>query len=653
MRAPPGQSGLPLIATDVAAAAAAAVAAGCGDDTRRPTPDPLRETLGRCADFDATRRPFFGDLHVHTTLSLDANLKGTQLGPADAYRFARGERVKLPPYDAQGNSARTLELGRPLDFVALTDHAEFLGLVTTCLTPGSAGCDHPNCVSYRNDPQSAFISLNLNLSLSQPDPAAPPPCDGQSCRARTIDAWGQVRQTAEDAYDRTPACAFTSFVAYEWSGSPEVRNLHRNVIFRNHIVPEVPFTYFDGGYPELLWESLGRSCTRAGTGCDVLTIPHNSNLSSGLMFEQKQLDGVDGAFDARYARTRAAMEPLVEVFQHKSDSECLPEQAEGGDPLCNFEKTPYHTLASSSLGGPRGTPANPSDYIRHALGEGLALGARLGVNPFMYGMIGSTDTHQSVPGAVDEQSFPGHGGAGVAADTWSADKLVDHIWFNPGGLAVLWAEENSREALFAAMRRREAYGTSGPRIVLRFFAGDYPDDLCGKPDFAARGYAGGVPMGSTLKRGGAGAAAAPAFAVWAQRDAGSAGHPGTALQRVQIVKGWLDGVTPRFKVFDVAGNAQNGADVDLATCTPRGAGADELCSVWHDPAYDAGKPAFYYARVIENPSCRWHTYACNAAGVDCAVPSSIPPALAACCDPDFGPVIQERAWSSPIWTGAP
>ncbi|HUQ05930.1 MAG TPA: DUF3604 domain-containing protein [Kofleriaceae bacterium] len=612
-------------------------AVACGSD-----PDPRIEVLGRCADNDPTRRPFFGDLHVHTSLSLDANLKGTQLGPVDAYRFARGESVGLPPYDAQGGAARSLQLARPLDFVALTDHAEFLGLMQTCTTPGSAGYDHPNCVNYRNSPSAAFLGLNAALSLE--GAIAPAPCTDNGCPQATLDAWAQVQTTAEGAYDRTPACQFTSFVAYEWSGSPGTRNLHRNVIFRNHVVPRTPFTYFDSDDPEDLWAALARQCTDGDSACDVLTIPHNSNLSSGLMFDQLRRDG--SPFDADYVRTRAAMEPLVEVFQHKSDSECLPEQAEGGDPLCSFEKSPYHTLSAATLGGDR-VPANPRDYVRDALGQGLALGAQLGTNPFAYGIVASTDTHQSIPGAVDEQTFAGHGGAGAAATDWRPDRLADLAWFNPGGLAVLWAEENSREALFAAMRRREAYGTSGPRIVLRFFAGDYADDLCAQPDFAARGYATGVPMGADLPA----EVAAPAFAVWAQRDPGSASRPGMPLQRVQIVKGWLDGDTPRFQVFEVAGDASNGAGVDLATCTPTGAGADELCAVWRDPSYDPSSRAFYYARAVENPSCRWHTAACNALGVDCAAAGGVPPELAGCCDPDMEATIQERAWSSPIWTG--
>jgi hypothetical protein len=612
---------------------AIALVAACGGG-----PDPHIEVLGRCDDFDPVRRPYFGDLHVHTALSLDANLKGTQLGPVEAYRFAQGEEVGLPPYGPAGEPARTLRLERPLDFVALTDHAEFLGLIHTCETPGTDGYDDPNCVVYREDPDNAFLALNASLALSQDGAEAPPPCTGDACRRAALDAWATVQQAAEDAYDRTPACRFTSFVAYEWSGSPDTRNLHRNVIFRNHVVPELPFTYFDGGHPEELWASLASTCNDEDSACEALTIPHNSNLSNGLMFQLGTQD----------AGTRAAMEPLVEIFQHKSDSECLPEQAEGGDPLCSFEKSPYHTLSSATLGGAR-VPANPTDYLRDALGQGLRLGATLGVNPFQYGFVASTDTHQGIPGAVDEATFVGHGGAGIAADEWQEGALVDLVWFNPGGLAVLWAEENSREALWAAMRRREAYATSGPRIVVRFFAGDYPDDLCARADFAERGYADGVPMGGTLPA----AVTSPGFAVWAQRDAGTATTPGTPLQRVQIVKGWLDGDTPRFQVFDVAGDGNNGATVDPTTCEPQGSGADELCAVWRDPAFDPDVPALYYARVVENPTCRWHTYTCNAAAVDCTDPGSVPEELAGCCDPDMSPTVQERAWTSPIWSGVP
>lgn len=619
------------------------LAAACGDSpVAEPERDLRLERLGRCKDFSADRSPYFGDLHVHTSLSLDANLQGNRLSVADAYRFARGERVGVQPHDPAGKPMRALKLSRPLDFVAVTDHAEFLGVVHGCLTPGSAEYDSPACAGYRDHPGSSFFKFNANLAFEQGAASLPSPClpEEGDCSASAAAAWREVQDSAEAAYDRTDACAFTSFVAYEWSASPATFNLHRNVIFRNHVVPTHPTGYFDEGQEEGLWKRLRSDCLDPEGACDVLTIPHNSNLSSGLMFETVDAEG--RPFDAEYAATRAELEPLVEVFQHKGDSECLPGTT-SSDELCSFEKMPYASLGSATLGGKPGTLVE-SDFVRHALGRGLELFATLGVNPFAYGIVASTDTHLGTPGAVEEDRFLGHGGAGLTILDSLPPGLPDRPWFNPGGLAVLWAEENSREALFAAMRRREAYGTSGPRIVLRFFAGfDYPGDVCNASNLAAAGYAGGVPMGGVLP-GSDGKA--PRFIVSALRDAGTEGHPGTQLERLQIIKGSLVGGEARFDVFDVAGGA-NGATVEPATCAPIGAGADSLCAVWTDPSFDPGSPGFYYVRVLENPSCRWQAFLCNDAGVDCGVPATVTKGFEGCCEQPL--MQQERAWSSPIW----
>jgi hypothetical protein len=600
-----------------------------------------------CAAFDPLRRPFFGDLHVHTALSLDANLSGTRLRPADAYRFARGETVELPPYDAEGRSTRTLALARPLDFVALSDHAEFLGLVTTCLQPGFEGYDSPECAAYRDDPETAFIQGNAGLARTQGSAAHPAPCTEANayCGEATISAWAEVQEAAAQAQDTTDACAFTSFVAYEWSGSPGTKNLHRNVIFANDRVPARPIGYFDADEEEELWAALDRDCIEpqdgGAAGCDVLAIPHNSNLSAGLMFET--VDASGNPIDADYARQRARFEPLVEVFQHKGSSECLPEL--GNDEECGFELVPYDTLSAAALGLQRDT-LQPADFVRHALGAGLRLEAELGANPFAFGLVGSTDTHSATPGAVEERGFAGHGGAAFLAPDASIEGLVDHVWFNPGGLAVLWAEENSRAALFAAMKRREAYATSGSRIVLRTFAGfDLPVGLCDAPDFAGQGYDKGVPMGGELEAAPSGAAMR--VAIWAMRDPGTAAHPSVGLERLQIIKGWLEDGEARYRVVDVAGTASDEPFVD-SSCAPTAAGADELCAVFEDDDFDASQPAFYYARVLEGPSCRWSTHACRAAAVDCSDPAAVPEALAGCC---AGPaeLSRERAWSSPIF----
>ncbi|MFO0551296.1 MAG: DUF3604 domain-containing protein [Polyangiaceae bacterium] len=615
---------------------------GCADDTTTPPPpDPLLEELGRCKDYSETRHPFFGDLHVHTAFSLDANLQGNRVTPEEAYRFARGEEIGVQPHDENGDPARRVRLARPLDFVALTDHAEFLGLVHGCTTPGSPEYDTPACQGYRDEPDGAFFGINLHLAFGQDEATNVSPCtevEG-SCAESATAAWQEVQARAEAAYDRTDACTFTSFVAYEWSGSPGGRNLHRNVIFRNHVVPKHPTGYFDEGREEGLWSALHRDCLDPETPCDVLTIPHNSNLSSGLMFETVDSDGAP--FDAEYATARAELEPLVEIFQHKGDSECLPGTT-ASDELCDFEKMPYATLPSATLGGDPDTLVE-SDFLRHTLGKGLELFATLGVNPFAYGFIASTDTHLGTPGAVDENRFIGHGGAGLTVRDSLPPGLPDRPWFNPGGLAVLWAEENSREALFAAMRRREAYGTSGPRIVLRFFGGyDYADNMCDATDMAERGYAGGVPMGGVLNRG----SGPPRFVISALRDVGTDETPSTPLQRIQIIKGSLVDGEATFVVYDVAGG-DTGATVDPLTCEPTGEGADSLCSVFTDPDFDPDSPAFYYARVLENPSCRWQAYQCNAAGVDCADPNTVTEGFEGCCTEPL--VQQERAWSSPIW----
>jgi hypothetical protein len=346
------------------------------------------------------------------------------------------------------------------------------------------------------------------------------------------------------------------------------------------------------------------------------------------------------------AERRAALERLLEVTQHKGDSEC---RAGGADELCGYEKLPYARMSEMASERMWSPPA-PNSYAREALGEGLRLGQKLGANPFPLGLVASTDTHLAASGLVDEDRFVGHA-AGTVSARLEVPRLPDRLDFNPGGLAVLWAEENSRDALFEAMRRREAYGTSGPRIQVRFFGGyGYAAELCSASDFAARGYAGGVPMGGEL----AGPASeAPVFAVSALADPGTLDLAGTKLQRIQIVKIWLDGETPREAVIDVAGDPANGATVDPLTCNPIGPGAGQLCAVWRDPAFDPKAPSLWYARVVENPSCRWNAHACLAARVDCQDPGGVPEGLEPCCDAAVPKTIQERAWTSPIFYTPP
>jgi len=613
--------------------------------------DPAGERREPCAHRDPLRTPYFGDLHVHTQLSLDASTQGTRNRPSDAYRFARGEQLGIQPTDAAGKPMRSVQLVRPLDFAAVTDHAELIGEWNICNTPGLPGHDSWVCRIYRRWPRVAFFWMNYTAAKGQRHGFCGE--GGANCLDAARTPWNEIRDAARAANDRTADCSFTTFLGYEWTGAVGPgNNFHRNVIFRNHVVPELPISFIDAPELSQLWSRLRSECTEAGGGCDAVVIPHNSNLSGGVMFQTVRKDG--SAITLEDALERARFETLVEVMQHKGQSECMLGNG-SEDELCGFE-----SLAMSNFSGRYlpwlAKPPTPRQFVRNALKEGLAQEARIGVNPFKYGLVASTDTHIATPGLVAESaSYPGHGGAGTPVGTELPTGLPDAIDFNPGGLAVLWAEENSRDALFEAMRRREAYGTSGPRIIVRFFGGwSYPGDLCESPDFAATGYALGVAMGGDLppakppagRRG-------PLFAVSALRDPGIPGQPGTPLQRLQIIKGWVDGSEIREKVYDVAGTPDNGAGVDLDTCVPTGAGHDGLCTVWEDPDFDAAQHAFYYARVVENPTCRWSQKLCKARGVRCGDPASIGEGFEACCAPDHRPVIQERAWTSPIWYRPP
>ena len=468
---------------------------GCGDDG---SPSPvIPDEFGRCADFDELRQVYWGDTHIHTNLSFDANMQGTRTTQEDAYAFTQGEPIPLQPYDEEGNPTRMAQIDRPLDFVMLSDHAEFLGTLAVCNEPTSPGYDSPQCVDYRAAQEfdadrgfvnRVFIEINGHTAF-EPESAHYPALCGPGdafCLEAGTDVWAEVVNGAEAVYDRSDSCQFTSFPGYEWSAGPQTKNLHRNVMFKNENVTVLPYNYFDEPYVEGLWARLQEECIDAGTGCDTLTIPHNSNLSEGIYFENRMGNGEP--FTAEYVEARNAMEPVIEIYQHKGVSECLPGETIS-DELCGFEIIPFSNLAATNLEVI--SAPDPRGFLRAAYGDGMKLEESLGTNPFQYGITAATDTHISAPGFVAEDDFKGHGGAGQPNRFLPPPEgFPDIEYLSPGGLTAVWAEENAREAIFSAIRRKETFGTSGPRMVVRMFGGwDYPSELCSAEDLAAQGYA--------------------------------------------------------------------------------------------------------------------------------------------------------------------
>ncbi len=606
-------------------------------------------TASDCSNVNPLNNAYFGDTHVHTTFSVDAFIVGTQTTPQQAYDFARGTPLGLHPFDEFGTPSRYVQIDRPLDFAMVSDHAEFFGEYTVCLDPAHPAYNNATCAILRmRDFAAALVWIGAatqpQAQVSRFAFCGP---DGDICTSEAPSLWQQVQEAADQNYDRSPDCAFTTFVGYEWTGSPRQVNqqgqpenitLHRNVLFRNSIVPALPTSYFDAPYPEQLYTALDAQCVDAqqpGGSCDALIIPHNSNLSQGITFDNVHPDGTP--YNLQDALRRQRYERLIEVIQHKGQSECDPGFH---DELCDFEFIAGEYLV--------GTPALEAATIRDALKKGLQARGTLGANPQKLGMLGSTDTHVGAAGRVQEsEDYPSHTTGLVSPGTG----VTDMFYYNPGGLAVVWAPQNSRAALFDAMRRREVYGTSGPRHIVRFFGGyDLPADICNRPDLVQVAYDTGVPMGSDLPAQNP-AMASPGFMVSAMKDPGVPGFAGNDLQRIQIIKGWTDSSGGAHeRVYDVAGDPDNGAGVDLNTCATTGSGFSELCQYWQDPDFDPAEEAFYYARVIENPSCRWTRQQCVAlsAPPDCADPA-LPPQVAACCNPDIPRTVQERSWTSPIW----
>ncbi|HEX4857528.1 MAG TPA: DUF3604 domain-containing protein [Usitatibacteraceae bacterium] len=580
-------------------------------------------------------RPYFGDTHLHTSISLDAGAVGASVGPETAYRFARGEEVTT-------STGQPAKLSRPLDFLVVSDHAEAFGSMVEIVKSHPALLADPTVKQWHDmikeggDTAMKAVWEIINALAANTLPKA------MTDPAFIRSVWESYIKIADRFND--PG-RFTAFIGYEWTSSPGGDNLHRNVIFRDgsdKASHTLPFSATDSVNVEDLWKVL--AAYEDKTGGQVLAIPHNGNVSGGRMFALADFAG--NPLTRKYAETRARWEPVVEVTQQKGDGESHKFLSP------NDEFAGYEAWDKMNLNGSKQHKDAyfQSEYARAALKNGLNLEEKLGVNPFKFGMIGSTDSHTGISAVEEENYFakaPPYEPSAERANhvfTKLGDKKVMSWELAASGYAAVWATENTREALWDAMKRKEVYATTGSRMVVRFFGGfDFePRDADNRLP-AAVGYSKGVPMGGDLRD--APSNKAPTFLVAALKD-----PVGANLDRIQIVKGWVDAKGEvQEKVYDVVwgdGDKRkpgadgrlppvgNTVDVQNADWTNT-IGDPELITVWKDPAFDAGQRAFYYARVIEIPTPRWTAYDANYYNVK--LPEGVPMTT------------QERAYTSPIW----
>jgi hypothetical protein len=574
---------------------------------------------------NSLKNVYFGEQHLHTTNSPDAFVIGVRQTWDEAYHYAMGKEVKL------STSGETIQKRTPYDFVAITDHAEYFGIMPSLIdskdplyrTELAKKLRDPN--AKPSDPDSAINQILGSLVTSTPMK------EFVSAELQANN-WKRYVDTANKYNDPGK---FTTLIAYEWTSIPNGRNMHRNVFFRGDTGPVVPFTAFDSIYPEELWTFLE---SQRNQGVENFAIPHNGNLSDGWMYSPNKFLG--GPVDKRYVARQQANEPLTEIIQTKGSSDTHP-LFSPNDEFADFE-------IQQNLINVGQTSQMKFGYFRQALAHGMALEGDLGTNPFKYGVVSGADSHS---GYSNNEEFNFHGSHGVLDDTpkkrlnpvGNATGGTNGIMGSAGTTAV-WAEENTRTSLFDNMKRKETYGTSGTLIRLRFFGGwNYPKDLTTDKDFVENAYKDGVPMGSDLPKV---ASKAPTFAVWAMKDPDSGN-----LDRIQIVKTFVNkwGLAGE-KVYDVVWSDEDKRQIDPATGKlpsvgntvdikaakyTNDIGATQLRAVWTDPNFDLMQRAAYYVRVLEIPTPRWTTH--DAAKLGVAPPKGI------------ATTIQERAWSSPIW----
>ncbi len=577
-------------------------------------------------------RVLFGDTHLHTSWSGDAGMAGATLGPDEAYRFSRGQEVI-------SHLGRRVKLHRPLDFLVIADHAENFGLADFIRRSDPLLLKNPTGKRWHDmmrggQGYEAFLEFIAAIGTGE-DPIGDP--------GMIASAWQNATANAEE-YNEPGV--FTAFIGFEWTTHPDGNNIHRVVVFRDgksRADTVVPFSAFDSEDVEDLWTYM--DAYEANTGGQALAIPHNGNLSNGIMFDDRTFTG--RRLTREYAERRMAFEPIVEVTQAKGAGESHP-LLSPNDEFADHEIMDVGNITGTA---PKTPEMLPNEYARYALMRGLAYEESLGANPFKFGMVGSTDNHTALPTTREDNWF---GKAHIVEP--SPERVEDVLIRSPvdpsldlvatklsaSGLAAVWANENTRESIFDAMARKEVYATSGTRIAVRVFGGwDFAADEVERPDFARAGYARGVPMGGDLTDAPTGRA--PSFMIRALRDPDNAN-----LDRIQVIKGWLDddGETQE-RIYDVVCsddrsivnrrcNREVGSTVDLSGPSYTNTIGDPLLTAhWVDPDFDATQRAFYYVRVIEIPKPRWIAYDAVFFGVE--VPD------------DVAMTVQDRAYTSPIW----
>jgi hypothetical protein len=563
---------------------------------------------------------YFGETHLHTGVSMDAFIGGTRLTPDDAYRFAKGEEIKV--------NGSMHKIKRPLDFCAVTDHSEFMGEAYSLMNPGAPGYDDPVAKSFREatDLKTAlelYGKYVLTPLASGKDPH-PPFFQGAEAIKST---WKKNFEATEKHY--IPG-KFTTIHAYEYTSAPGGGNLHRNVLFRDANVPDMPFSSNDSPDPEKLWEWMK---VQKEKGMKLFAMPHNPNESKGLLFTEETLDGKPITKD--YLALRSSMEPLIEMMQVKGNSEVVPEFWPN-DEFADFEN-------ATSLQDFSGRKFMKKNFVRYGLTRGLKYRQDMGINPFKYGFVGGTDNHNGSPSNVEEDNWSvgSHGLADQTAEIRSKATLEGEMKvadLNPGAITGVWAVSNTRGAIWDSMSVRETFATSGPRMKVRAFAGQgFASSYDSYEKLVKDGYAKGVPMGGDYKGD-----KAPQILVWAAKD-----PIGPNLDRIQIIKGWVENGELKDTIYNVVASGDRlkadgkvepiNAPIDLKTgAFNKEKGDPELKAVWTDPNYDPKQEAYYYVRVLQLPTARWNLWdELRNKGVK--FPEEVKKQIV------------ERAWGSPIW----